>query len=182
MRKFWRAVAACLVLTMALTGCGKKEEPKKDLDLSIEEEPKAEPEEPREPEQPSEPEEPSVPVLSELEAEITWWTYPIFVQEEGAAQTYEQQLIARFQQYYPNIQVYVEVLDYENGPARVEEAIRGWFNGKLLGQRILRAKLGEIVYHCEGVANYSVTTPAADVAVQEDQLPLLGRLTVEAKT
>ena len=64
---------------------------------------------------------------------------------------------------------------------RVEEAVRGWFNGRLLGQRILRARLGEIIYHCEGVANYSITTPAADVAVREDQLPLLGTLRVEAK-
>lgn len=66
-----------------------------------------------------------------------------------------------------------EVLD------RVEESIRGWFTGKLLGQRVLRAKLGEIVYHSEGVANYSITSPAADVDIEEDQLPLLGTLSVE---
>ena len=66
-----------------------------------------------------------------------------------------------------------EVLD------RVKEAVRSWFTGKLLGQRVLRARLGEIVYHCEGVVNYSVLTPAADVEVQEDQLPLLGTLSVE---
>lgn len=64
---------------------------------------------------------------------------------------------------------------------RVEEAIRGWFTGRLLGQRVLRAKLGEIVYHCEGVANYSVAAPAADVSVDVDELPVLGKLNVEAK-
>lgn len=120
MRKFWRVVAACLVLTMAPTGCQKKEEPKKEPDLQLEEELDKEQEEP---EQPPESEEQPVTVLSELEAEITWWTYPIFVQEEGAAETYEQEIIARFQQYYPNIRVNVDVLDYENGPARVKEAI-----------------------------------------------------------
>ena len=66
--------------------------------------------------------------------------------------------------------------------SRVEEAIRGWFTGRLLGQRILRAKLGEIVYHCEGVANYSVITPKADVNMKVDELPVLGDLNVEAKT
>lgn len=69
-----------------------------------------------------------------------------------------------------------EVLD------RVEEAIRGWFTGRLLGQRVLRARLGEIIYHCDGVANYAITAPAADVAVEEDQLPVLGTLSVEEKT
>ncbi len=68
-----------------------------------------------------------------------------------------------------------EVLD------RVEETIRSWFTGRLLGQRVLRARLGEIVYHCDGVGNYIITAPAADVAVGEDQLPVLGTLSVEAK-
>lgn len=83
-----------------------------------------------------------------------------------------------------NIAVAVEAEEGRNSAevlGRVEEAVRGWFNGRLLGQRILRARLGEIIYHCEGVANYSITTPAADVAVREDQLPLLGTLRVEAK-
>lgn len=62
----------------------------------------------------------------------------------------------------------------------VEKTIREWFTGKLLGQKILRARLGEIVYHCEGVANYSITTPSADLDVAVDQLPRLGTLKVEA--
>ena len=65
--------------------------------------------------------------------------------------------------------------------SRVEESIRGWFTGRLLGQRVLRAKLGEIVYHCEGVANYSVTAPTADVEIKVDELPVLGTLKVEVK-
>ena len=65
---------------------------------------------------------------------------------------------------------------------QVREAIRGWFTGRLLGQRILRARLGEIVYHCEGVANYSVAAPAEDVPVEVYELPVLGELNVEAKT
>lgn len=83
-----------------------------------------------------------------------------------------------------NVAVQVERLEGWDGAqvlAGVEEAIRGWFTGERLGQRILRARLGELVYHCDGVANYSVTAPAADVAVEVDQLPLLGTLRVEAK-
>lgn len=65
--------------------------------------------------------------------------------------------------------------------SQVEKAIQGWFTGRLLGQRVLRAKLGEIVYHCGGVANYAITAPAADVDIEEDQLPMLGTLSVEEK-
>lgn len=83
-----------------------------------------------------------------------------------------------------NIEVQVELEEGGSGDEvlpRVEEAIRSWFTGRLLGQRVLRAKLGEIVYHCEGVANYSVIAPATDVDIKVDQLPVLGDLTVEAK-
>lgn len=68
-----------------------------------------------------------------------------------------------------------EVLD------RVRETIRDWFTGRLLGQRILLARLGSLIYSCDGVANYAVTTPAKDVDIREDQLPVLGTLNVEAK-
>ena len=62
----------------------------------------------------------------------------------------------------------------------VESAIQTWFDGKLLGQNVLRARLGDIVYGVEGVANYAITAPAADVAVDVDELPRLGALTVTA--
>ena len=66
--------------------------------------------------------------------------------------------------------------------ARVEEAVRGWFTGKLLGQRVLLVRLGSLIYSCDGVANYVITAPAADVPVAGDQLPMLGTLRVEGKT
>ena len=37
-------------------------------------------------------------------------------------------------------------------------------------------------YSCDGVANYVITAPAADVPVAGDQLPMLGTLRVEGKT
>jgi len=83
-----------------------------------------------------------------------------------------------------NISVTVEPGEGRNSQevlALVEKTIREWFTGKLLGQRVLKARLGEIIYHCEGVANYTVTTPSSDLAIDVDQLPVLGTLRVVAK-
>lgn len=60
----------------------------------------------------------------------------------------------------------------------VEQALRSWFNGGLLGQDVLRARLGAVIFGVEGVANYDLTAPAADVAVEQDELPKLGSLNV----
>ena len=83
------------------------------------------------------------------------------------------------------VDVAVQVAAEENQDAQavqdaVEAALRGWFDGRRLGQSVLRAALGELVFHVEGVANYALTAPAADVAVEADVLPRLGTLTVEA--
>ena len=61
----------------------------------------------------------------------------------------------------------------------VEEALRNLFDGRLLGKGVLLAKLGSIIYGCEGVENYRITAPAADVAVEEIRLPVLENLSVE---
>ena len=66
--------------------------------------------------------------------------------------------------------------------SRVERAVREWFTGRLLGQDILRAKLGSLIYDCDGVENYAISAPAADLRVDSDVLPVLGTLRVEAKT
>ena len=60
----------------------------------------------------------------------------------------------------------------------VEQALRSWFNGGLLGQDVLRARLGAVVFGVEGVENYDLTDPAEDVAVKQDELPKLGSLSV----
>lgn len=62
---------------------------------------------------------------------------------------------------------------------QVEAALNGYFSGRLLGQNILRARLGEQIYGVAGVANYAIVSPAADVAVGPDELPTLNTLTVE---
>ncbi|MBM6664796.1 baseplate J/gp47 family protein [Flavonifractor plautii] len=68
--------------------------------------------------------------------------------------------------------------DGETVRQNVEGAIRGWFNGQRLGQNILRAKLGQLIYEVDGVENYALTAPAADVTVEHDVLPRLNSLSV----
>ena len=64
----------------------------------------------------------------------------------------------------------------------VAAAVNGWFTGQRLGQSVLLAQLTALVFACPGVANCTVTAPAADVAIQADELPVLGTLTVEELT
>lgn len=65
---------------------------------------------------------------------------------------------------------------------RVKDRINGWFDGSLLAQPVLLAQLNSLVFGTEGVANCTLTAPAADVDIQQDQLPVLGDLTVEEWT
>ena len=62
---------------------------------------------------------------------------------------------------------------------QVEETLESWFDGKLLGQDVLLARLGSLIYGCDGVENYAISAPAADLAVDADELPVLGTLSVE---
>lgn len=62
---------------------------------------------------------------------------------------------------------------------QVEERLRGWFTGKRLGQGVLLAQLGALVYGCPGVENYQITVPGADIPVTREQLPVLSTLKVE---
>lgn len=64
--------------------------------------------------------------------------------------------------------------------AAVEDALRGYFDGKLLSQGVLRAKLGHVIYEVEGVENYQIIVPAADVGTEQGVLPVLGELAVNS--
>ena len=61
---------------------------------------------------------------------------------------------------------------------RVARALSDYFDGSLLGKNVLLAKLGSIVYSVEGVKNYTFLTPSQDVTVRDDELPILGSLTI----
>ena len=62
---------------------------------------------------------------------------------------------------------------------RVKNALNGYFSGEILGESLLLARLGSVIYGCEGVENYRILQPAADVAVEAAQLPVLTGLQVE---
>ena len=54
----------------------------------------------------------------------------------------------------------------------------GWFTGERLGQSVRLAELTALVFRLPGIANCTITSPAADVAVSGTQLPVLGALSV----
>ena len=61
---------------------------------------------------------------------------------------------------------------------RVARALNSYFDGTLLGKDVLLAKLGSIVYSVEGVKNYAFLTPVGDITVADDELPILGDLSI----
>lgn len=113
----WKKIAILVMsglLILGINGCKGKTPEADDIEIEAVEEPAEE-----EPEEVSE-------VVSDLEASITWWTYPVFVQDEGQADgTYEQALIEKFNKKYPNIQVNLRVLDYMEGPDEIQGLIEG---------------------------------------------------------
>ena len=60
----------------------------------------------------------------------------------------------------------------------VEQAVAVFFNGRRLGKSVLLAELGNLIYGVEGVENYRLLSPAADLAADDTKLPILGELTV----
>ena len=60
----------------------------------------------------------------------------------------------------------------------VEQAIRAYFSGKLLGKPVLLAELGNRIYAVDGVENYHLLAPAEDLAGEQSILPVLGTLSV----
>lgn len=79
-----------------------------------------------------------------------------------------------------DVSVRIESADMEQAAAQVEQALRDWFSGQRLGENVLRAKLGSLIFAVDGVENYTLSQPVADVAVEKSQLPVLGTVTVEA--
>lgn len=79
-----------------------------------------------------------------------------------------------------DVSVGIQSADVEQTARQVEQALRDWFSGQRLGESVLRAKLGGIVFAADGVENYVLSEPAADLIVEKDQLPVLGTVTVEA--
>ena len=62
--------------------------------------------------------------------------------------------------------------------AAAEQALAGFFSGRRLGKAVLLAELGDLLYHVEGVENYRLLSPAADLAADDTKLPVLGTVTI----
>lgn len=109
-KKRWAALALAGVMAAVLGGCGNKEaqdKAKEEVKVEAVEEEQTESE--------------ATEVVSDLETTITWWTYPIFVQDEGQEDgSYEQALLEKFNEKYPNIKVELKMLDYLSGPDEVQ--------------------------------------------------------------
>lgn len=67
---------------------------------------------------------------------------------------------------------------FEDVSARVNEAAAAYFNGSRLGEDLLAAAVANVIYSVEGVKNYRLTSPSADVSISEGQLPVLGTLSI----
>lgn len=68
--------------------------------------------------------------------------------------------------------------DFEQASQAVGQALRAYFTGSLLGKSVYRAALGNLVYGTQTVENYSIVSPAADIAGDKTVLPRLGTLTL----
>ena len=82
-----------------------------------------------------------------------------------------------------SVEVSVEVeADSSVGFAAVkpaaEKAVADFFGGRLLGQPVRLADLGNRLYALQGVTNYHFSAPNGDLAADDTVLPVLGTLTV----
>lgn len=77
-----------------------------------------------------------------------------------------------------NVAAAIKAEDPATAKARVEAALRGYFTGEKLGKSVYISKLLALIASVEGVENCRVSAPAADVAVAETELAVLGTLTV----
>lgn len=70
---------------------------------------------------------------------------------------------------------------YERVAASVRKAVESAFDGTMIGQDLLLRRLYECLADVEGLENYSITAPAADVTIEDTQLPVLGTLMMSEK-
>lgn len=66
--------------------------------------------------------------------------------------------------------------------AGVQSALEALFTGGLLGKSVTTARLLTLLCGVEGVENVHLTAPAADVAVDATELPMLGTVTISELT
>ncbi len=60
----------------------------------------------------------------------------------------------------------------------VKESLNEYFSKAPLGQSVLRAKIGSLIYGSEGVENYELLQPAEDVFLSDTALPILSSMVI----
>ena len=68
--------------------------------------------------------------------------------------------------------------EFEDVRIRVEQTLAAFFNGRLLGKAMRVAELSSMVFQLEGVENVKLVSPAADIAAQQGNLPVLSSVTI----
>ena len=66
--------------------------------------------------------------------------------------------------------------------AAVQTALQGYFTGERLGKAVLLSELHALLHQVEGLENYHILAPAADVAAAVGTLPVLGQVQLSAMT
>ncbi len=61
---------------------------------------------------------------------------------------------------------------------KVKEAIEAKFGGELLGKNVLLVELYNIIYNIEGVKNFTINSPSADIITEDTALPVLESVNV----
>ncbi len=64
--------------------------------------------------------------------------------------------------------------------ARCEDALRGFLEALPLGSSLLAARIGEVLFHVEGVANYALESPAEDTLLSADVKLIPGTISVQS--
>lgn len=98
----------------------------------------------------------------------------------------KREIAVNVQVYSPltqNIDVSVKLttrenVDFTTVKNQVDQVIRNFFNGKLLGKELRLAELGNLIYSVDGVENYKIIKPSTDQPAQVGLLPILGTLTI----
>ncbi len=72
----------------------------------------------------------------------------------------------------------VDGVSFSAAQAAADAAIRAYFTGERLGKPVYRAAVGGLIYGTGLVENYTLTSPSADLAAGQTQLPVLGTLTI----
>ena len=83
--------------------------------------------------------------------QITWWAFPTFTQEKpsDAVGTWEQKIIAAFEEKNPDITVKLETIDFTSGPEKITTAIEAGTMADVLfdapGRIVTYGKAGKLV-------------------------------------